>query len=308
MIHTLAAEGRDVRALVRSPERGVPLAGLGVELATGDVTDPASVQAAAEGCTHLVHLVAIIRGRPADFQRVMVDGFRNTLSAAAGAGVRRVVLMSALGTGEATKDGVPYFRAKWRMEHDLAESGLEHVILRPSFVFGPGGGALPTFVRQVRLSPVVTVIGSGLQRSEPIWVGDLAAYVARSIDLPAATGRTFELGGPDQVNWNELYLRIAKALGKRRSLLHVPAGLARVGARMSEWLPGSPLSADQVTMLEGPDSVASGPAAAETFGLELLPLNEQLRRSIEQLSGSLQAKGRAPHKERGPHEGGPLSR
>jgi NADH dehydrogenase len=166
------------------------------------------------------------------------------------------------------------------MEHDLAESGLDHVIFRPSFVFGPGGGALPTFIRQVRLSPVVTVIGSGLQRSEPIWVDDVATYVARSIDLPGAAGGTFELGGPDQVNWNELYLRIAKALGKRRALLHVPAGVARVGARLTEWLPGSPLSADQVAMLEGPDNIVSGSAAADTFGLELVPLDEQLRRSI----------------------------
>ena len=72
------------------------------------------------GCTHVVHLVAILRGRPADFQRVMVDGFRNVLSAARGRGRRaRVVLMSALGTGEATKDDVPYFAAKWQMEHDL---------------------------------------------------------------------------------------------------------------------------------------------------------------------------------------------
>src|SRR5439155_3597909 len=143
---------------------------------------PASLRAAADGCTHVVHLVAIIRGRPDDFQRVMVNGFRNVLVAASAAGVRRVVLMSALGTGEATKDGVPYFAAKWQMERGLVESGLEHVIFRPSFVFGPDGGALPTFIRQVRLSPVVTVIGKGLQRSQPIWVDDVAAHFARAVD------------------------------------------------------------------------------------------------------------------------------
>jgi NADH dehydrogenase len=280
VIHALRAEGRDVRALVRRPERAKQLANWGVELATGDVTDPASVRVAAEGCERVVHLVAILRGRPADFQHVMVDGFRNVLSASAGASVSRVVLMSALGTGEATKDDVPYFGAKWQMEHDLADSGLEHVIFRPSFVFGRDGGALPTFVRQVRLLPIVTVIGNGLQRSEPIWVDDVAAYFARGIDLPEAANRTFELGGPDQVNWNELYLRIAAALGKRRRLVHIPASVARAGARLTQRIPGAPLSADQVTMLEGPDNVVTRTDASDTFRLPLVSLDEQLRRAV----------------------------
>jgi uncharacterized protein YbjT (DUF2867 family) len=281
VVRALRAEGRQVRVLVRSPKRAAGLARLGSELVAGDVTDAASVEAAADGCTHVVHLVAIIRGRPAEFERVMVGGFRTVLAAAGAAGASRLVLMSALGTGEGTRDGVPYFRAKWQMERDLLASGLEHVIFRPSFVFGSRGGALPTFIRQVRLSPLVTVIGPGDQRCQPIWVDDLATYVARGVELPAAANRTFELGGPDVVTWNELYLRIAMALGKRRRLVHLPAGLARTGARLTEWLPGSPLSADQVTMLEGPDNVVTGTEAADTFGLTLLPLDEQLRRAVK---------------------------
>src|SRR5262249_54857362 len=159
--------------------------------------------------------------------------------AARAAGIERVMLMSALGTGEATRDHVPYFGAKWQMERDLAGSGLEGVVFRPSFVFARGGGALPTFVRQVRLSPVVTVIGSGRQRLQPIWLEDVASYFGRALDLRAAAGRTFELGGPDTVDWNELYLRIAAALGKRGRLVHVPADVARGAARLTEWIPGA---------------------------------------------------------------------
>jgi uncharacterized protein YbjT (DUF2867 family) len=279
IVHALRAEERLVRVLARDAERGARLANLGAELAIGDVTDPASLPAAVEDCTHVVHLVAIIRGRPEQFRRVMVEGFRNVLSAASQAGVSRLVLMSALGTGEETKDGVPYFAAKWQMERDLAGSGIEHVIFRPSFVFGRDGGVLPTLIRQVKLSPLVTVIGKGLQRSQPISVDDVGAYVARSIELAAAANRTFEIGGPDAVTWNELYLRIASTLGKRRGLVHVPAGPARIGAKLTERLPGAPLSADQVTMLSGPDNVVSGTAAVDTFGLPLLPLDEQLRRA-----------------------------
>ena len=226
-----------------------------------------------------MHLVAIIRGRPADFQRVMVDGFRNVLAAAHEAGVERLVLMSALGTGEATKDTVPYFAAKWQMEHDLRASGLEHVIFRPSFVFGRDGGALPTFIRQVKLSPVVTVIGKGRQRSQPIWVDDVAAYFARR--GRAAGGRQ-----PDVRARRARRRDLERALpADREGAREAPAARSRpgrprpAGARLTERLPGSPLSVDQVAMLEGPDNVVSSPEAVETFNLPLVPLDEQIRRA-----------------------------
>jgi NADH dehydrogenase len=281
VVHELRAQGRDVRALVRDPGRAERLANWHAELVTGDVTNVASLATAMVGCSHVVHLVAIIRGSDADFERVMVSGTQNVIAAARDAGVERLVLMSALGVDESSRTLVPYYGAKWQMEQDVKASGLEHVILRPSFVFGAGGGALPTFVRQVRLSPVVTVIGDGTRRLQPIWLDDAAAHVAAAVDLPAAANRAFELGGPDAVSWNELYRRIARTLGKHRTLVHVPFGVARSAARLTGWIPRAPLTADQVTMLEGADSVVGdGGAAREAFGLPLLPLDEQLRRAV----------------------------
>jgi uncharacterized protein YbjT (DUF2867 family) len=278
IVHTLRAEGREVRALVRRPERGAHLRALGVELATGDVTDAASVAAAADGCTHVIHLVAILNGKPRDFERVMTRGTQNVLAAAKGAGIDRFVLMSALGTTAATKDLVPYFGAKFSMEQDTVGSGLEYTIFRPSFVFGRGG-ALTTFMKQVRFSPIVTVIGSGRGRIQPIWVDDVAEHFARALDTPAAANKTFEIGGPDIVTWDELYRTIAKVLGKRRALAHVPASLARSGARATQWLPKAPLSADQVAMIEAGDNVVTNTDAVHTFQLPLVPLEEQIRRA-----------------------------
>jgi len=127
------------------------------------------------------------------------------------------------------------------MQRAVKESGLEYVIFRPSFVFGADGGVLPTFVRQIRLSPIVAVIGSGTRRQQPVWVDDVAAHFVAALELPEAANRTFELGGPEQLTLNDLYLRIAAVLGKRRALVHVPARIARAGARLTEWIPGSPL-------------------------------------------------------------------
>jgi uncharacterized protein YbjT (DUF2867 family) len=279
IVHTLRAQGRDVRALVRRPDRGTQLAGWGAELATGDVTDPASLRSAVDGCTHVVQLVAIIKGTPSDFHRVMTQGTENLLAAARDAGVERFVLMSALGTSEATKDVVPYYASKWAMEQETVRSGLEYTIFRPSFVFGRDGGVLPLFLKQVRYSPVVTVIGSGLQRSQPIWIEDVAQHFALAVDHPQAANRTFEIGGPDVVDWNQLYLRIAKVLGKHRSLVHVPTSVARAGARLTEWIPAAPLTTDQIAMMEAGDNVVSESDAVDTFQLPLVPLEEQIRRA-----------------------------
>jgi NADH dehydrogenase len=279
VVHALRARETPVRALVRDPARATRLAAWGVELATGDVTDPPSVRAACAGVDAVVHLVAIIRGRPADFERVMSQGTRNVVAAAQDAGVRRFVLASALGLDERSKDAVPYFAAKWEMERAVAESGLEHVIFRPSFVFGRDGGVLPTFIRLARFAPVTPIIGRGSQRLQPIWVEDLAEHYRLALTEPAAANRTFELGGPEAVSWNEFWERLKRVLGVRRPSVHVPFGAMRLQATLTERLPGAPVTRDQLTMLELGDNVVTDPSAVETFQLPLLPLDEQLRRA-----------------------------
>ena len=279
VVHALRARDISTRALVRDPSGAARLQAWGVELVQGDVTDPSSLRAACAGCDAVIHLVAIITGRPADFERVMAQGTRDLVLAAQDAGVRRFVLASALGLDERTKDTVPYYRAKWAMEQAVKESSLDHVIFRPSFVFGKDGGVLPTFVRLARLAPVTPIVGPGTQRLQPIWVEDLAEYYARALDQPGVANRTFEIGGPDAPTWNEFWDRLKRVLGTRRPSLHVPFGFMRAQAALTERLPGAPVTRDQLTMLQLGDNVVASPDAVETFQLPLVPLDEQLRRA-----------------------------
>ena len=129
--HALRARELPVRALVRDPKRAARLAAWGVELVHGDVADVTSLRGALAGVDSVVHLVAIIKGSRADFERVMTQGTRDVVEAAREAGVRRFVLASALGVDERSKDAVPYFGAKWEMERAVKDSGLEYVIFRP---------------------------------------------------------------------------------------------------------------------------------------------------------------------------------
>lgn len=281
--HALRERDLPVRALVRraGDRAATTLAAWGAELAQGDMTGAESIRRAVEGCDTVVHLVAIRQGNAEEFRRVMEEGTRNLVAAAKEAGVRRFVLMSALGTSEETKDLVPYYHAKWEQEQTVRGSGLEHVIFRPSFVFAREGGILPTFRRLARLTPVTPIIGSGRQRIQPIWIEDVAAYFARAVDRAEAANRTFELGGPDVVSWNEFWERLKQALGLRRPSVHVPTRLMRANALLTERLPGNiPLTRDLLTMLEHGDNVTADDEAVRTFGLPLVPLDEQLRRAV----------------------------
>ena len=275
VLQALQAAGRPVRCLVREPSS----ANLECELVQGDMTDAASLKRAVEGADTVVHLVAIRQGKQEQFERVMAQGTRDLLAAAKEAGVGRFVLMSALGTSEESKDLVPYYGAKWEMEQAVEGAGIPYVIFRPSFVFERDGGILPTFAKLARFAPVTPITGSGAQRIQPIWAGDLAAYFDKAIDLDAATNRTFELGGPDVVTWNEFWERLKKARGIRRPSIHVPMGLMRMNALVTERLPGNiPLTRDLLKMLEH-DNVVTNDDAVETFQLPLVPLDEQLRRA-----------------------------
>ncbi len=280
VVHALRARGHEVRALVRRPDRAKTLAAWGCELAEGDVTDAESLKSAAEECEAAIHLVAIIKGPREEFDRVMVRGTENLIAAAKGAGLRRFVLMSALGANEQNRDLVPYFHSKWEMEQAVASSGLEHATFRPGFVFGKDGGVLPMFVRQVRLAPLTPIVGSGEIRLQPIWVEDVAEFFAQAVDAPGAANGLFEIGGPDVVTWNDFYARIKKVLGVRRGTMHMPVGLVRAGAAVLEHLPGAPITRDQLTMLtEGGDNVCDNTAALAVFDVDLVGLDEQIRRA-----------------------------
>jgi len=281
VVHELRGRDLSVRCVVRDPHKAAKLAAWGCELVQGDVTDSAALRRAVDGVDAVVHLVAIRQGRDRDFERIMVGGTRDLLAAAKEVGVRRFVHMSALGTSEETKDLVPYYRAKWETEQLVRGSGLPYVIFRPSFVFGRDGGILPTFVKLARYTPVTPITGSGKQRIQPIWAGDLANYFGDAVTRDDVAEQLYELGGPDAVTWNEFWARLKRTLGQRRPSVHVPMAFMRANALVTERLPGNvPLTRDLLKMLQHGDNVVSDDSAVRTFELPLVPLDDQLRRAV----------------------------
>lgn len=279
VVHALRAENLPVRALTRRPEGEDQLRAWGCEVAQGDMTDADSLRGAVQGCDAVVHLVGLPPfSNPKAIERVMAHGTRDLVAAAKEAGVGRFVLMSALGASEETVGVAPYYAAKLAMEEAVKASSVDHVVFRPSFIFGRDGGILAQQIRIVRLSPVTPVLSR--HRMQPIWVEDVAAFFAKAVSVPEAANRTFDLGGPDRVTWAELNERIRRILGKRRLAVTMPPGLLKAGAQVGRLLPPLGGARDAIEMLDYGDNVGDTEPAIETFGIRPIGLEEQLRRAV----------------------------
>ena len=232
LVKRLRQEGLKVRAVTRTPAKAQSLADLGVEVVPGDIGDPASLEAAAKGCDKIVHLVGIIQeGRGFTFRSVHVEGTRHVLDAAKKAGVGHVVYQSALGTRENAKS--EYHRTKWEAEKLVRAGGIPFTLLRPSLIYGPGDLFTIRLAEMIRLSPVLPVIGSGRSKIQPIYIEDVASCIVKILAGKQHMGKTYEIGGPEELTYEEVTKAIAEALGVNRprgayaAVLHADHGNGR---------------------------------------------------------------------------------
>jgi len=281
VVHALRAHGHAVRCLVRRGSEHA-LHGLeAIERVEGNVLARRGLEAGIAGCDTLIHLVGIIREHPAagvTFERVHTQATVKVLEAAAAAGVRRFIHMSALGTRPDAR--ARYHATKWAAEEAVRASGLPWTIFRPSIIYGRGDGFVSLLARMIRRLPVVPVVGSGGQRLQPVAVEHVAEAFARAVTLPTAAKQTYEAGGPDAVTMLALLDLVADALGRRHPVkAHVPLGLVRGAARLLQGLPGFPLTTDQLVMLEE-DNTCDPSAFYAAFDLTPLPLATGLQRML----------------------------
>lgn len=249
LIRKLTAAGHSVRALVHRRQLPPSFPSRGVTLVRGNVLSQATLASTMENCDAAIHLVGIIvQKRKASFYQVHYLGAVNAIEAAAAAGVKRFLLMSALGV---RPEAVSlYHRTKWMAEQHLRSSALDYTIMRPSVIFGREDAFVNLLARMARSSPLVPVMGPGNGQLQPIWQEDVATCFVRALSEPGTVGKVYELGGPRQYTFNELSESVAKLVGRRTYRLHIPLSLARpVAALMELLLPKPPLTRDQLTML-----------------------------------------------------------
>lgn len=280
----LVERGHKVTALVRPGSPRARLFGGEIGFAEGDITRPETLPAAFQGCDVVVNLVGIIREtRDQTFERIHAEGAAAVALAAREAGVRRLVHMSAAGTRPHAPSA--YHRTKWMGEEAVRASGLQWVILRPSLIFGIGDGFTTTMMDLVRRAPVIPVIGSGKNRMQPIAVEDVCAAFASSAEEERHVGQTYDLGGPEQLTYEQIVRMVARELGVRRLFVHLPVWLMMpLSGVLSRISSRFPLTPDQIRMLQE-DNVAEPNHAHEVFGLELMRLEDGLKKIVASAAG-----------------------
>jgi NADH dehydrogenase len=183
--------------------------------------------------------------------------------------------MSALGTRAGA--GAAYHRTKWDAEEIVRASGLDYTIFRPSIIYGPGGEFINMLAKQIRLMPLVPVIGNGQYRMQPIAVDDVAAAFSASLATNAAMNKIYEIGGPEALSYNQMIDTICRVMGKRRVKAHVPVGLVRPVAWLSEKVMPKPmLTRDQLAMLLA-DNVCDITAMRDELGVDPVSFEDGLR-------------------------------
>lgn len=288
VVRRLAKAGATVRVAVRDPEGAQFLKTAGdvgqIVPFPADITQPAQVAAALAGADAAVNLVGILfeRGR-ATFKAVHADGAATVATAAAAAGVKTMVHISALGADAAS--GSAYARSKAEGEQAVRAAFPGAVVLRPSVIFGPEDSFFTLFASLARFSPVLPVVGASPKRSgctidwlgdggpkfQPVYVGDVADAVLAGLSDPALAGKTVELGGPNVYSFKDLMALVNDATGRNRCLVPVPFLLAEAESMLLQFMPKPLLTPDQVTLLKSDNVVGDGATTLADIGIAATP-------------------------------------
>jgi len=264
VVRALARAGYRIRPAVRRPDLAFHLQPLGrvgqIHPVQANLRYPASVEAAVRDADVVINLVGILfeRGKQR-FEAVHAQGAANVARAAAAVGAR-VIHVSALGADP----GSPalYARTKAAGEAAVLTAAPDATIFRPSILFGPEDDFFNRFAAMARMSPVLPLVGGGETRFQPVFVGDVAQALLKATRGGAKGGTIYELGGPGVKSFRELMEYVLAVTERRRLLVPLPFGLARLQARFLQYMPTPLLTPDQVELLRS-DNVVSPAALAE---------------------------------------------
>jgi uncharacterized protein YbjT (DUF2867 family) len=279
IVRRLARDGSEVAVMTAHPSRSRGrIESMGASVIQGDVRDAGSLERAVAGAETVVQALTfptfpVQKPRKGfTFEEFDHLGTERLVRAAVRAGAGRFVFGS--GAGAAPDAPKVWFRAKWAGEEAVRAAGIDHAIIRPSWVYGPEDRALNRFVAFHRWLPFVPVVGDGRQHLQPVFVEDVADAFAQAARAGGPNG-TFEIGGPDVLTMNEVLATMMEVRHKRKPLVHFPVALPKLAGFFLQFLPKAPLSPDAVEFVTG-DALADTGPLLDAFDLSPTPLREGL--------------------------------
>jgi uncharacterized protein YbjT (DUF2867 family) len=276
IVRALARRGFRIRVAVRRPDLAGHLQPLGsvgqINFVQANLRFPDSVRAAVEGAEIVINCVGILHETGKQkFDGVQAQGAETVARAAADAGAK-LIHISAIGADAASTSA--YARTKAEGEAAVLREVPGAVILRPSVIFGPEDSFLNRFAGLAQILPALPLVGGGETRFQPVFVGDVAQAVMAVVDGKVKPGTILELGGPSVKSFREVLDFVLEVTGRKRLLLPLSFGLARLKAKVLQLLPNPLLTEDQVELLKS-DNVVSEAAKAEGRTLEALGIHPQ---------------------------------
>jgi len=276
VLRRLTAERTPVRCLVRDARR-LGAERVRVQIALGDLADPASFRNATRGVDTVIHLAASTRDQPrASIEELNAVATLRLVRAAERAGARRFVFFTPIGAG--LHAPTRFFRAKELARRAVEGSSLQATVFAPSIVYSPGDPWL-TLLERFSYLPAIPISGSGAARYQPIWAEDVADCVMAALDRAQSRGaRAFELAGPESLSYEDIVRAALRPTGRRRPLAHVPLPLVRSSLRLLERLAGPAAFAtwEEARLLEVPMCSSRGTADAEALGVTPLRMGAVL--------------------------------
>jgi uncharacterized protein YbjT (DUF2867 family) len=281
VVRALAKRHYRIRVAVRRPELAGYLQPLGrvgqIHAVQANLRNAASVESAARDASVLINLVGILfeRGRQR-FDAVHAHGAEQVASAANAHGAR-LVHVSAIGADENSSSA--YARTKAAAEKLVLTAQPAATVMRPSIMFGPEDDFFNRFAALARISPALPLIGGGLTRFQPVFVGDVATAIADAVDGSVRPGTIYELGGAEVKTFKELMQFVLATIERKRLLVPLPFFMAKMQAMLLQFLPKPLLTPDQVELLRV-DNVVSEAARAESRTLPGLGIEPETIEAI----------------------------
>lgn len=270
VVRALARRGYRIRVACRRPDLAGHVQPLGtpgqIMPVQANVRFPASLAAACEGAYAVINLTGVLHSAGAQsFDAIHVFGAEASAKAARAAKARVFIQMSAIGAD--VDSAADYAKSKAEGEARARANFPGAIITRASVVFGPEDDFFNRFAGLARISPMLPLIGGGETKFAPVFVGDVAEAIARLVDRGEANGTTYEFGGPETFSFRRLMQFVLETIGRKRILLPVPWGAAKLMGSILGLLPKPLITTDQVEMLKT-DNVVSEAARRDNRTLE----------------------------------------
>lgn len=281
LVARLAAQGERPRCLVRNVRRAANILHVDkVELVHGDTTSPDSLETAVQGVDTIVHTAFITADRKQstgnNYEETNVRGTANVIQAAKKAGVKRIIVISGLGT-KPDKPG-SYMQGRYLAEKMIKESGLDWTIIQPSVLFGKDAPFFKGLADLIRVSPAVPLIGCGKIMFQPIYVEDVVTVIIKVLEEPERTkNKTYTIGGPEYYSFTQIIDALLHAMHKKRLKVPAPTPLVGVGAAVMEAvLPKPPLTKAAMTLFTF-DNTTDLNSVERDFGFKPVSLSTYLQ-------------------------------